>query len=276
MTTCVDNVAGRARSRTTSLSPPPGRSLPRSRRTTQSMTPALQFVEAPGPNHGRRIRVLTAVDHRHRRATVRRPVVVPRLTALSGRQPTGGRRVAAAAKSARPPSPAGPAPSAPPQFGGPATHQWQGGQNWPEARPAPPAPSADWSYTDRINYTELVPQRRTLPGRGWRKALYQATFGLINLGPSPDERRQAELEAKIRSLLRGHYKIGVLGKGGVGKTTVAAAVGSVFAELRRKTGSSRSTRTPRSASWVVASTRRRPGRIGSWRPTSTWTRSRHS
>ena len=33
--------------------------------------------------------------------------------------------------------------------------------------------------------------------------------------------------------LRGHYKIGVLGKGGVGKTTVAASVGSVLAELRR-------------------------------------------
>jgi len=38
---------------------------------------------------------------------------------------------------------------------------------------------------------------------------------------------------KIRTLLRGHYKIGVLGKGGVGKTTVAAAVGSVFADLRQ-------------------------------------------
>ena len=64
-------------------------------------------------------------------------------------------------------------------------------------------------------------------------ALYGATFGLVNLGPSPDERRLAELEAKIRSLLRGHYKIGVLGKGGVGKTTVAASVGSIFAELRQ-------------------------------------------
>jgi MinD-like ATPase involved in chromosome partitioning or flagellar assembly len=33
-------------------------------------------------------------------------------------------------------------------------------------------------------------------------------------------------------VLRGHYKIGVMGKGGVGKTTVSASVGSVFAELR--------------------------------------------
>ena len=63
--------------------------------------------------------------------------------------------------------------------------------------------------------------------------LSRAASRLINLGPVPDERHQAELEAKIRSLLRGNYKIGVLGKGGVGKTTIAACVGSVFAELRQ-------------------------------------------
>jgi MinD-like ATPase involved in chromosome partitioning or flagellar assembly len=71
------------------------------------------------------------------------------------------------------------------------------------------------------------------PGRGWRLALFRATFGLVNLGQSPDEIRQAELESKIKSVLRGHYKIGVMGKGGVGKTTVSASVGSVFAELRQ-------------------------------------------
>jgi MinD-like ATPase involved in chromosome partitioning or flagellar assembly len=79
----------------------------------------------------------------------------------------------------------------------------------------------------------LVPARKPLPGRGWRKLLYGATFGLVNLGPSPDELREAELAARIKSVLRGHYKIGVLGKGGVGKTTVSASVGSVFAELRQ-------------------------------------------
>ncbi|WP_019695968.1 MinD/ParA family ATP-binding protein, partial [Mycobacterium avium] len=34
--------------------------------------------------------------------------------------------------------------------------------------------------------------------------------------------------------LYGNYKVGVLGKGGVGKTSVAASVGSLFAELRRQ------------------------------------------
>jgi MinD-like ATPase involved in chromosome partitioning or flagellar assembly len=60
-----------------------------------------------------------------------------------------------------------------------------------------------------------------------------ATFGLVNLGPSAAERQEAAFEGTIRSVLRGSYKVGVLGKGGVGKTTVAASVGSIFAQLRR-------------------------------------------
>jgi MinD-like ATPase involved in chromosome partitioning or flagellar assembly len=62
----------------------------------------------------------------------------------------------------------------------------------------------------------------------------KASFGLINLGQSPDERRELELQTKVRSVLRGRYKIGVLGKGGTGKTTIAASVGSVFAQLRQE------------------------------------------
>lgn len=89
------------------------------------------------------------------------------------------------------------------------------------------------SYADRIRADELVPVRRVPPSRGWRLALYKATFGLINLGQGPDEIRQAQLEAKIKSPLRGHFKVGVMGKGGVGKTTVSASIGSVLAELRQ-------------------------------------------
>jgi MinD-like ATPase involved in chromosome partitioning or flagellar assembly len=44
----------------------------------------------------------------------------------------------------------------------------------------------------------------------------------------------AVLEAKVRTRLRGRYKIGVLGKGGTGKTTIAASVGSIFAQLRQE------------------------------------------
>jgi hypothetical protein len=38
------------------------------------------------------------------------------------------------------------------------------------------------SYVDSIRSTELVPARKAAPGRGWRRALYNATFGLVNLG----------------------------------------------------------------------------------------------
>nr|AJK76744.1 ATPase [Mycobacterium avium subsp. paratuberculosis] len=61
-----------------------------------------------------------------------------------------------------------------------------------------------------------------------------ATFGLIDLGPSPAQRREAQFEQAIQARLYGNYKVGVLGKGGVGKTSVAASVGSLFAELRRQ------------------------------------------
>ena len=125
-----------------------------------------------------------------------------------------------AGQGAPPPAPAG----------APTSQPWPPQSRGAEA-PAPPPPPA--SYAERIRIDELIPPRRVLPSRGWRLALYKATFGLVNIGPSADEIRQAELESKIKSLLRGHYKVGVMGKGGVGKTTVSASVGSVFAELRQ-------------------------------------------
>jgi MinD-like ATPase involved in chromosome partitioning or flagellar assembly len=145
--------------------------------------------------------------------------------------------------SARPPQPdwqppratqrpAGPPPPPPPPPPpGPPTQPWKAPLYPPEPTAAPPPPPA--SYADRIRADDLVPTKRKPPGRGWRLALYKASFGMVNLGQSPEEIREAELETKIKSVLRGHYKIGVMGKGGVGKTTVSASVGSVFAELRQ-------------------------------------------
>jgi MinD-like ATPase involved in chromosome partitioning or flagellar assembly len=79
----------------------------------------------------------------------------------------------------------------------------------------------------------VPPDAAEVPDRGWRRVLRMLTFGLVKLGPSPAQRQDAQFEATIRTGFRGNHKVGVVGKGGVGKTSVAASVGSLFAELRR-------------------------------------------
>ncbi len=141
-----------------------------------------------------------------------------------------------------PPRPDGWGQPRPPSWPPPRRHpgpppQQHGGAPWPDRPPAGPegypAAPQPGSYADRIRAGDLVPTRKPAPGRGWRLAVYKATFGMVNLGPSPEERRLAELEARIRGPLRGHFKVGVMGKGGAGKTTVSACIGSVLAELRQ-------------------------------------------
>ena len=63
--------------------------------------------------------------------------------------------------------------------------------------------------------------------------MYYGTFKLINTGESPDEQVLRNLNTTVGGHLRGTYSVVVLGgKGGVGKTTTTAAVGSTFASLR--------------------------------------------
>ena len=108
------------------------------------------------------------------------------------------------------------------------------GRTAPAAHPAPgfsPPPGA-WSDV------AFAPPVRTRPSlradRGWRRLVELITFGLVRPGPSAAQREEVQFEAAIRTVLRGNHKVGVLGKGGVGKTSVAASVGSIFAELRRQ------------------------------------------
>ncbi|WP_255250750.1 MinD/ParA family ATP-binding protein, partial [Mycobacterium avium] len=122
---------------------------------------------------------------------------------------------------APPPRPPTPAPTPPTRPPAPPTFR-------PHPPPAAPAPAAPPTPRPQPS---AAPQ---LPDRGWRRALRLATFGLIDLGPSPAQRREAQFEQAIQARLYGNYKVGVLGKGGVGKTSVAASVGSLFAELRRQ------------------------------------------
>ncbi|MGP4055895.1 MinD/ParA family ATP-binding protein [Mycobacterium sp. 4D054] len=149
------------------------------------------------------------------------PPPAPARAADAHRQPTPPRPAPQRRADGRPPQrPQGWVPQPPPlSYPPPAEEPWTAPQ---------PTTFADWIRPD-----ELVPARKTAPGGGWRRAVYKASFGLINLGPSPEDKRIAALEAVIRGPLRGNFKIGVMGKGGVGKTTVSAAIGSVLAELRQ-------------------------------------------
>lgn len=116
----------------------------------------------------------------------------------------------------------------------------------PSSEPAsnlsgPRPPAWDWGSTsgggevrsEQISASELVAPRKIVPSRGWRKWLYYGTFKLINPGESPDEQLLRNLNETVAGNLRGTYSVVVLGgKGGVGKTTTTAAVGSIFASLR--------------------------------------------
>ncbi|WP_424565465.1 AAA family ATPase [Tamaricihabitans halophyticus] len=78
----------------------------------------------------------------------------------------------------------------------------------------------------------LKPKKRT-PQSGWRKAVYQVTGHLVNLGESPADQHRRELIGRVNQPLRGCYKIAMLSlKGGVGKTTTTTTLGSTFASLR--------------------------------------------
>jgi len=68
-----------------------------------------------------------------------------------------------------------------PQLAGWTEQPWPG-PDYGRVTRAPPA-----SYTEWIRVDELMPRRRVPPSRGWRLALYKATFGLVNVGPSVDE-----------------------------------------------------------------------------------------
>jgi len=94
----------------------------------------------------------------------------------------------------------------------------------PRMPPRPPGPTVGGPRQSAPPLTQ--------PERGWRRVLQLVTFGLFHPGPSAAQLREAQCVAAIRTVLRGNFKVGVLGKGGVGKTSVAASVGSLFAELR--------------------------------------------
>ncbi|RZU61786.1 MinD/ParA family ATP-binding protein [Zhihengliuella halotolerans] len=93
---------------------------------------------------------------------------------------------------------------------------------------ATPEPAAALT-ADRL----LAPRDRA-PAAGWRRWLYQATLGRVNVGDSDAVRLRRLRENAIKAQLSGGTKyVTVLSrKGGVGKTTATTLLGMALAEVR--------------------------------------------
>lgn len=84
-----------------------------------------------------------------------------------------------------------------------------------------------------LSSAQLLRQTRKPPRSGWRRAVFAASGGTVNLGESAAELQRAELISRVNQPLNGCYKIAMLSlKGGVGKTTVTATLGATLASLR--------------------------------------------
>jgi len=97
-----------------------------------------------------------------------------------------------------------------------------------------PAPNHQQdSLSETLRISDMVAPRKIPPGSGWRKLVYSASAQTVNPGESPAERHYRELRERIRRHIRKQYVIAfVSGKGGVGKTTMTAAIGGIFRECR--------------------------------------------
>lgn len=129
-------------------------------------------------------------------------------------------------------------PSAPhdPRNGPGAPAGSRNGQQAPVSRGGPPPVTGrgDGETADSLQAATLVRNRRQGPSGGWRRAVHNATFGLVNPGESSKVLRQRELVARACTpVASGHHRVAVLSlKGGVGKTTTTVALGATLASLR--------------------------------------------
>jgi MinD-like ATPase involved in chromosome partitioning or flagellar assembly len=105
--------------------------------------------------------------------------------------------------------------------------------------PTPAEVSQSMANTaDRLTAADLDPEkvlrrRRRVARRGWRKGLLAASGGVINVGPSGRERRDVDFGGRVQTPITACHRLAMISlKGGVGKTTTTAALGSVFAALR--------------------------------------------
>ncbi|MGP4015208.1 AAA family ATPase [Saccharopolyspora sp. 5N708] len=117
------------------------------------------------------------------------------------------------------------------QQGGPQPGPQQSFSSYPQA--APSAGSGDRPFGQDLSSAQLLRQSKRSPQTGWRKAVYLASGKTVNFGEGPADRLRRELITRVNQPLQGCYKIAMLSlKGGVGKTTTTATLGSTFSSLR--------------------------------------------
>jgi putative peptide zinc metalloprotease protein len=85
------------------------------------------------------------------------------------------------------------------------------------------------AFTDE----QLLPQDPPVATLGWQRTLYRISGHTIRLGPGAEERRRAARALALRTPIEGTRRVVVMSrKGGVGKTTIALALGSILATER--------------------------------------------
>lgn len=192
----------------------------------------------PGPMPVARTQAVAAPPLREAEVTAQMPPasVAPQRVPNNGmmRAPQTGAPVGARHEQPRPapapvPRPA-PAPAPSQHFAEEPHSDWRAA---PATHAAPTSAAAMGNHRaiDALSHVGVKSAVKMPSQRGWRHLLYVLTR--INLGLSPDELYEMELNARIRRNARDSYQIGVFGlKGGVGKTAVTVALGSTLSRVR--------------------------------------------
>lgn len=103
--------------------------------------------------------------------------------------------------------------------------------SWILEQPIPAAAPGEPRAIDNLSRVGVRSTVKMQPRRGWRRVVFATTR--VNLGLSRDELYELDLYARVRRTARESHQIGVFGlKGGVGKTVVTAALGSVLSAVR--------------------------------------------
>jgi putative peptide zinc metalloprotease protein len=98
---------------------------------------------------------------------------------------------------------------------------------------APARPTHTMVTASDFSAERMLRSAAEAPVRGWRRAVYRLTGGLVHVGPSAADIRYRELVAAAKAPIHGCRKVAFISrKGGVGKTTTCLLAGHTFASLR--------------------------------------------